>query len=170
MQLTSFPALVAPGSKVLILGSMPGRKSLDAAQYYAHPRNLFWSFMEELVGVNRQAPYAERVKQLRGSGVALWDVLKHCEREGSLDTDIVGSSEVPNDFEGLLAEHPTLKAIFFNGKKAQSAFSHHVSPTLSAATRDQIEFILLPSTSPANASAPRLAKLEKWRDILRFLS
>src|SRR5688572_32291836 len=118
MRLTSFPPIVTPDATVLILGSMPGSRSLKIGQYYGNPHNLFWLFMQELYGIARDLPYAERVASLQSKGVALWDVLKECEREGSLDADIVPTSEFPNDFVWLLSAYPNIQRICFNGSKA----------------------------------------------------
>lgn len=163
--LTSFPPVITPGTRVLILGSMPGQRSLDQQQYYAHPRNLFWPIMQELLGVPRQAPYPERLERLTAAGVGLWDVLMHCEREGSLDADIDRATEVPNDFRSLFEHHPALRALCFNGQKARSAFRRHVEPALPA----RIRLVTLPSTSPANAGLSLQAKLARWREIQSLL-
>src|SRR5689334_10917932 len=106
MILTSFPPLVRPNATVLILGSMPGSRSLQIGQYYAHPHNFFWPFMQEIFGVERTLPYPQRLLALQEVGVALWDVLKECERDGSLDTAIIPASELPNDFPWLLTTYP----------------------------------------------------------------
>lgn len=164
--LTSFPPVITPGTRVLILGSMPGQRSLDQQQYYAHPRNLFWPIMEELFGVPRQAPYPERLERLTAAGLGLWDVLMHCEREGSLDADIDRATEVPNDFPALFEQCPAITALCFNGQKARSAFRRHVEPALPA----RIGQVTLPSTSPAHASLNLQAKLAQWRAILPFLA
>ena len=37
----SFKPSIDNNSKILILGSMPGIKSLEEQQYYAHPQNRF---------------------------------------------------------------------------------------------------------------------------------
>ena len=84
----SFPPIVSPQSKLLILGSMPGEASLKAGQYYAHPRNAFWHIMGELFGAGPSLPYQERVATLQSIGVALWDSLQACIRPGSLDASI----------------------------------------------------------------------------------
>ena len=86
MILTSFPPIVNDAAHTLILGSMPGELSLQMSQYYAHPRNLFWPIMGELGGFDPTLPYPERIAHIQRVGFALWDVLQHCEREGSLDS------------------------------------------------------------------------------------
>jgi hypoxanthine-DNA glycosylase len=45
------PPLVSAGTRVLVLGSFPGRRSRAERQYYAHPQNRFWPVMEELLGI-----------------------------------------------------------------------------------------------------------------------
>jgi len=80
----SFEPIEDAVSTVLILGSMPGKASLAAGEYYAHPRNVFWTIMGELVGAHPGLPYQDRLKILRCSGIALWDVLGSCVRPGSL--------------------------------------------------------------------------------------
>lgn len=169
MLITSFPPVIAPYSTVLILGSMPGEMSLRRQQYYAHPRNLFWRFMEDLTGVSAQAEYAERVERLAQTGIALWDSLEYCVRPGSLDTSIVTGTEVPNDFAALLAKHPAIRAICFNGKKSEQVFRRRVMPSLPVSTLDRLDLIGLPSTSPANASFTYAQKLDRWRVLLAYL-
>lgn len=166
MRLISFPPVVAQDATVLILGSMPGSRSLAAGQYYAHPHNLFWRFMAEIYGVKRDAPYAERLRILQAAGVALWDVLKECEREGSLDADIIPASERPNDFKWLLTTYPSIRKICFNGSKAATAFKRLVLPTLVPSLHENRTLIRLPSTSPANRSIPTDIKREQWRAAL----
>jgi double-stranded uracil-DNA glycosylase len=143
---------------------MPGKVSLSAAQYYAHPRNLFWRFMEELLGISQQVPYSERCEMLRENGVALWDTLKTCTRTSSLDSDIEDATIVPNDFSSFLSLHPKIRMIYFNGAKSESVFLKRVAPTLGQSLIG-IERKRLPSTSPANASIPLDVKLDQWRAI-----
>ena len=114
MRSQSFPPVVDARSRVLILGSMPGKASLLAQQYYAHPRNLFWQFMERLLSVDRSDPYVTRKENLLAQGIAVWDVLEWCDREGSLDSDIDPASMIPNDFDTLLERHPEIRTICFN--------------------------------------------------------
>jgi double-stranded uracil-DNA glycosylase len=100
---------------LLILGSMPGKASLAAGEYYAHPRNVFWTVMGELIGPHPDLPYEDRLKILRSSGIALWDVLGSCVRKSSLDSHIEVSSAAPNDFKSFFLQHPNITRVFFNG-------------------------------------------------------
>lgn len=159
----SFPPIAAPSARTLILGSMPGDASLRASQYYAHPRNLFWPILGELIGAHPTLPYAERLRCLETAGIALWDVLLCCEREGSLDTRIDASTIVPNDFAGFLAAHPHITRIFFNGAMAETSFRRHVLKSLAPRP---LAYQRLPSTSPANAAISFARRLDAWRSIL----
>lgn len=164
----SFPPLARPGARVLILGSMPGEESLRQRQYYAYAHNQFWPIMGALFGADHDLPYRTRVARLLERDVAVWDVLKQCEREGSLDGSIVPGSEVANDFVGFFRRHPHIRAVFFNGAKSHSAFERHVRPRLGARA-GSLRFQRLPSTSPAHAGLRPAAKLKAWRRIRDFL-
>ncbi|MDQ3287480.1 MAG: DNA-deoxyinosine glycosylase [Pseudomonadota bacterium] len=166
--LKSFPPLLGPAPRALILGSMPGAASLAADRYYAHPQNRFWPLMGELVGAEPALDYAERCRRLLDAGVAVWDVLACCEREGSLDSAIRDDTAQPNDFVALFALHPTIGAVMFNGSKAESSFRRFVLPALVQSGTDisRLHLLRLPSTSPANASQSARHKLAAWRDAL----
>jgi TDG/mug DNA glycosylase family protein len=164
MQLVqSFAPVSRANAKVLILGSMPGKASLSAQQYYAHPRNAFWKIMELLYGISFDAPYEERLRQLTSNQIALWDVMGTCRRESSLDSDIVDASIVPNDFAAFFDAHPNVDRVYFNGAKAESSYRKRVSPTL--ADPDPVTYLRLPSTSPAHASLSLPQKLAMWKRI-----
>ena len=165
----SFPPLSAADAKVLILGSMPGTASLNAGQYYAYPRNAFWRIIDSLFGVAADSPYAERCAQLVRHRVAVWDVLKACTRSGSLDAAIDHRSVEPNDLAGLLAGHPQIEVIFFNGATAQRLFERHVLPILPDSQAAIVRH-RLPSTSPAHASLGFEQKLTAWRIIGRHVT
>jgi len=160
----SFEPLERADARVLVLGSIPGRISLQRGEYYAHPRNAFWSIMCGLFGIEETATYEERVRALIDARVAVWDVLHSASREGSsLDSAIATGTEAPNDLPGFVRAHPDLTAVFFNGAKAESAFLRH---TLATMPRDrEIEYHRLPSTSPAHASLSSADKLERWRRV-----
>jgi TDG/mug DNA glycosylase family protein len=163
-RLRSFRPIRGPRVTRLILGSMPGAASLQAAEYYAHPRNAFWMVMEALFGIARTLPYPERMHALEAAGVAVWDVLATCRRRGSLDSAIELDSIVPNDFARFLQEHPGIQRIYFNGATARRLYDRHVLPTLPV-EQQQITLLTLPSTSPANAGLSLQQKIEAWRVI-----
>lgn len=142
-------------ARVLILGSLPGCKSIAEQQYYAHTQNAFWPIMRELFGV--QGDYAQRCSQLMDSGIALWDVLGASIRPGSLDADIQIDSAIPNDFGRFMRQHENVGLIAFNGKKAQQLFKRLV-PVV-----DWVQYVGLPSTSPAYASLAFSGKLAAWQ-------
>lgn len=158
----SFKPIINDSARVIILGSMPGIKSLTEQQYYAHPQNAFWRIMAILFDFEVHATYEQRLGFLQSGGVALWDVLHSCKREGSLDSMIQPQTQVANDFNALFQTYPNIQAVFFNGAKAESYFKRHILPTL---VEHQLHFARLPSTSPAHASLSFENKLEAWQVI-----
>lgn len=159
--LRSFPPVADTNASVLILGSMPGKKSLEQNQYYAHPANAFWKIMGELAGASPQLPYAQRLAVLKSAGIALWDVLESCIRETSLDTHI--RQESPNDFTEFFARHPHITRVCFNGSKAEQCFKKFVQDKQ---VLPPLELQRLPSTSPAHAGMLYADKLQAWRSAL----
>ena len=164
----SFPPIADERARVLILGSMPGTASLKAAEYYAHPRNAFWPILGKLVGAGRELPYEQRCKQVRAAGIAIWDVLAECSREGSLDMSIETETEVANDFAGLFKECTKIERVLFNGLKAEVAWHSHVATGLGSDCLARLELIRLPSTSPANAGKSFEEKHAAWRVALQL--
>ena len=162
---SGFPAAAWPDAKLLILGSLPGRRSLEVQQYYAQPRNAFWPLMSSLLGFDSSLCYADRLHSLNARGVALWDVCASADRVGSLDQRIELSSVRVNDFEVLFETYPKIALICFNGAKAASLYRRLALPTLSVRAA-AIASQRLPSTSPAHASLTLAQKLEKWRHAL----
>lgn len=160
-----FPPIEAVDAEILILGSIPSVKSLEESQYYGHPRNAFWDIMGELLGFERNLDYDKRKECLIKNKIAIWDVLKGCEREGSLDSAIKNDSMEINDFITFLKTHPKIRKIFFNGKKAEIEFTKRVLPDLENHL-DGKEYTNLPSTSPAMASLTKSAKLAEWKKVL----
>jgi hypoxanthine-DNA glycosylase len=158
----SFPPIATPAAHTLILGSMPGRVSLAAAQYYAHQRNTFWPIMGQLLDFDPALPYAQRVAALEKAGIAVWDVLASCVRPGSLDANIAPESIRINDFARFFAEHPDIRRVFFNGSMAESCFRKHVEKTLD---RSPFTCQRLPSSSPAHAALSLAGKQEAWRVV-----
>jgi TDG/mug DNA glycosylase family protein len=158
MKTEGFSAVSDAHAKVLILGSMPGQRSLAEMQYYAHPRNAFWPIMGSLFNAGPEISYAHRLDRLRDQHIALWDVLKFCERPGSLDSAIKADSAIINNFDRFFACHPEIQTVFFNGKKAAELYRRHMP----AATQ---RLITLPSTSPANAAMSFAEKLRCWSQV-----
>jgi hypoxanthine-DNA glycosylase len=140
---------------------MPSEASLAAGEYYAHPRNLFWRIAGEICGFDPELAYAHRKTALKKTGIALWDVVESCTRNGSLDSAINDDSIRVNDFASFLQAHRAIHRICFNGRKAESAWRRHVQPVLPPG--QPFEYRLLPSTSPANAGIGYLQKLRIWR-------
>jgi hypoxanthine-DNA glycosylase len=157
-----FPPIARTHARVLVLGSLPGRMSLERQQYYAQPRNAFWRIVEALWGIPLALPYEERTRRLALERVALWDVCAAAVRAGSLDTAIVHHTVEPNDFAGFLARHRRIGAVCFNGAKSAELWRRLVAPTLSDRLRT-LPTHVLPSTSPANQVLAFEAKLERWR-------
>lgn len=142
----------------MILGSLPGRRSLETGRYYAHSRNAFWHIMAVLFGA--KGDYRQRCDALVSARVALWDVLAESVRPGSLDAAIRMETARINDFTTFLARHPDVRRIAFNGRKAETMFRRLVLPELAAPVP---ELVSLPSTSPAHATLSLEQKLEAWR-------
>lgn len=161
--LRGLPPIENPAARVLVLGSMPGTASLTAGEYYAHPRNLFWSLCGDLLGFDPALPYPRRIAALSKAGIALWDVIGACRRRGSLDARIEPDSIEVNDFPGFFARHPRLTLVCFNGATAAGCFRRHVQPALTASA---LRYLQLPSTSPANASITLARKRAAWAAAL----
>jgi len=143
---------------------MPGQKSLDENQYYAHPRNTFWKIMASIFKFDISLDYETRCEELTNNKVALWDVMQNCERPGSLDSAIVNATIIPNDFNAFFKTYKNIELIGFNGQKAAQTFKTKVSKTLEF----DIKSVTLPSTSPAHASMSFEEKLEIWSNTLSF--
>ena len=165
---TGFPPIADNNAVILILGSMPSIKSLQAEQYYAHPRNSFWFIMTKLFASKAELDYAQRKALLLHNRIALWDVLNTCQRKGSLDSSIKNETTIVNNFNKFFAEHPLIKAVYFNGTRAQQEYNKHVLAMIDEKFT-AIEYMRLPSTSPAMASLNREQKLQQWKVILHYL-
>ncbi len=164
--LTGFPAIIGSRPRCLVLGSMPSVKSLYSQQYYAHPRNAFWPIMADIYQFDLALDYLERCQQLQQNGIAVWDVLQACQRQGSLDSAIQTDSIVYNDILGLLQRFPTIQYIVFNGGKAATLFKRMPEYSdFAHVTKTQ-----LPSTSPAHASLSFSNKLAIWKQAFSVFS
>lgn len=153
----SFAPIFAPQPRVLIVGSMPGVKSLEQAQYYAHPRNAFWRILFETFGQPMSEDYEERKRLIMAHDLALWDVARMCEREGSLDSDMRHIEY--NDFGALFAAHPGIGAVLCNGAAAHTLFVKSGAAGTRTVRR-------LPSTSPAYTLSYE-KKYAAWSQAIR---
>lgn len=160
MQCVSFPPIMGTTPKILILGSMPGQKSLEENQYYAHPQNLFWSIIQHTFGCPVGSAYDSRIECLVKNHIALWDVIGSCHREGSLDSAIKNAQV--NPILQLVKEKPSIRTIVLNGKTASKIFYKEFPKW------DYTNICVLPSTSPANASIPRTEKIKQWEEALNL--
>ncbi|MGJ1386638.1 DNA-deoxyinosine glycosylase [Sphingobacterium spiritivorum] len=139
----SFPPVCGLSPKFLILGSLPGDKSLEQQQYYAHPQNRFWKLLFHLMEKKYESDYSKRIQLLEDHHIALWDTCASAIRPGSMDTAIL--SELPNDIISLLQHVTSIQHVIFNGNKAKQLYDRYHKRL------SQISYHSLPSTSPANA-------------------
>ncbi len=143
-------------SQILILGSMPSKKSREAKFYYAHPQNRFWGILAKLF----QESIVDKRNFVLKHNIALWDVISACDIEASSDASI--KNVIPNDLTKILNISP-IKAIFTNGKTAEKYYQKYIYPLT------KISSICLPSTSPANCRIKEEQLIEEWSTILKYL-
>lgn len=148
-------------TRLLLLGSLPGRQSLAAGRYYAHPRNQFWRLLSPVVGADLMAmEYQARLAALLGAGIGLWDVVESARRRGSLDADL---REVEaRDLRSAAAGLPALRAMAFNGAKAYAIARAQLGDDA------PVPLIALPSSSPAHAVGIA-AKQPPWTALREWL-
>ena len=159
-----FAPIARPDAHTLILGSLPGQRSLQMQQYYAHPQNAFWKLAAAIFEVEVSQSYTRRVQLLTSNRIALWDVLAAAERPGSLDSSIVHASALANDFAGFFRAHPGIRRVFFNGRKAEQMYRRFALPKIGPGFA-HLCYECLPSTSPAHAGMTFAEKLGRWRRI-----
>jgi hypoxanthine-DNA glycosylase len=153
-RLVGLAPVIARSTRLVVLGSFPGVASLQAQQYYGHPRNHFWPLLSALWDVDLVAMnYRQRLAELRRRGLGLWDVYAACRREGSLDQAIEDAEY--NDLASLRRRAPALSWVAHNGGESARAMRHVASLGYGV--------LRLPSTSPANASWSFESKLSAWR-------
>lgn len=161
---SGFPPLVTDDARILVLGSLPGQRSLAEREYYAHPKNAFWRIMGKLFDAGPELPYAERVARLAEARVAVWDVLASSVRPGSLDSSIDVNTAQSNDFGAFFRRYPGIAMLCFNGKTAARLFARLASGPVLQHYAESARLVL-PSTSPAYAAMPFAEKLSRWSVI-----
>ena len=163
-KLICFDPVVDEGCRILVLGSMPGVKSLAIQQYYGHPQNQFWPMMFDLLGETPAADYEEKKAMMLRHRIALWDVVYSCARQGSLDTRI--RDPEPNDFKRLYENYPAIGHVYLNGGKAAELYKRLV---LKKGSGTDKPYTRLPSTSPAYTISYE-EKRRAWEGLLRFIT
>jgi hypoxanthine-DNA glycosylase len=149
--------IIDNNSRVLILGSMPSEMSLSKGEYYSNPANQFWKILFSIFDTGLEQSYPAKMSFLKDGEIALWDVIRRCEREGSSDSKI--TKVQVNDFNALLQIYPEIQNLFFNGKEAFNIFQREVR------LDEKVNRTLLPSSSPANARISLEKKINKWGKI-----
>ncbi|MDZ4204499.1 MAG: DNA-deoxyinosine glycosylase [Bacteroidales bacterium] len=155
---TSFDPISNADTTILILGTMPGDKSLELGEYYGHSRNKFWKIISTITNNDLPLTYSDKKELLLKSKIGIWDVAHKANRKGSLDSAI--EDEEPNDLDSFISRHKNLKVIGFNGTKSQTLFDKFFNRKIG------INYILLPSTSPANTGIDFDNICKQWRQIL----
>lgn len=166
MKDNSFAAIHRKDARILILGSLPGKRSIAEQQYYAHPRNAFWSIMEAVTGVSASRPYADRLDAALNARIALWDVVAEAVRPGSLDSSILKDTVHFNPIDDLLFSLPRIEKVILNGGEAARLFKRAGFDKFCQG--QNIEWVHLPSTSPAHASLSLEGKRERWLSEFEF--
>ena len=154
----SFEPLADNDARILILGSIPGDRSIELGEYYGHPQNRFWKMIAVITGAPPPINYGQKRAMLMQNRIALWDVAQRAHRQGSMDSAI--RNEEPNDIAAFIAGQKKLQRVVFNGKKAEQLYGRYIE-RLSG-----ICYLSMPSTSPANAAVSFDILCEKWREIL----
>lgn len=158
--ISSFKPLIYEDSNILILGSIPGEKSLQMQEYYAHPRNQFWRLLAAIYNEDVPQSYQDKISFLKSHQIAVWDTIDRCTRKGSLDSRIQG--ETLNSIEKLIELYPNIKHVFLNGSKAFQLFEKQL--------KDHpldIPYSRLDSSSPAYTKRFDL-KLKGWEQIIKI--
>ena len=155
-----FDPIVFSDTRVLILGSFPSIKSFDNGFYYAHPRNQFWKILSMITGYPADTK-DQRIWLLKESRLGLWDMIRSCSRENSLDSSL--ENEEVNDISGLLEKYPNIEKVAFTGRKAQALFEMNFDYL-------DIERVYLPSPSSAYAKMKIEEKAEIYKEKLGLKS
>lgn len=154
----SMPPIINKHCIILILGSLPGERSLQLQEYYAHPQNQFWKIMCSILNEQMPKTYSQKKQMLLHHNIGLWDIVHSAQRDNSsLDSEIKNAN--PNDLEGLLSEYKNIQRILLNGGKVSSLFRKHFNHL-------DIETIPVPSTSPAYASMRIQEKIKLWKNAI----
>jgi hypoxanthine-DNA glycosylase len=158
---TAFPPIIDKNCVVLVLGTMPGERSIQLQQYYGHKSNQFWKIMFALFNKPIPEDYEERKQLLLDHHIALWDVLSHCEGKGSADHHII--NEVCNDFATFYKRYPKIKTVVFDSTHAEKFYLKHIGKS------PDKKYYRVPSPSSAHAGKNLQQKTAEWAIILDIL-
>jgi len=158
----SFDPIIFPDTKILVLGSIPGELSLQQHEYYGNKNNAFWKILFSLFETNFSHDYSDKINLLEKSKIGLWDTIFSCQRKGSSDAAI--QNVVVNQIADLCLKYPNINYIAFNGKTSENYFRKYIG------TVQNVKFLSLPSTSPANAQMNFETKLNKWKILVEKLN
>lgn len=159
----SFAPVIDPQVRLLVLGSLPGERSLAERRYYAHPQNQFWRLISPAAGRDLTAlDYDARLAALLDAHIGLWDVVASAHRAGSTDAAI--REPEAHDIAALAATLPRLRAIAFNG-----ATAHRHGMRQLGQNAAKFATIALPSSSPLH-TVGLAAKLPEWEKLRRYLT
>jgi hypoxanthine-DNA glycosylase len=167
-RVVGFNPVARSDARVLILGTAPSVLSLRQHQYYGNPRNAFWRIMARLLSRPENEDYETRTRMVLEARIALWDVLASAERPGSLDADINMATAEPNGFAAFFSDHQEVRAVFFNGGPAHKLWKRHVAQDVELPKGTSL--VILPSTSPANATLTLEKKIAAWRQVVEAAS
>ena len=155
----SFEPIIFNDTEIIILGSLPGKKSIELNQYYGHPRNRMWTILSKIINSEISTDYASKKLFLKKHKIGLWDVAHSAERKGSLDSNI--KKEIPNDVDSILINYPSINVIGFNGKKSESMYKKFFKLNRS------IKYVSLPSSSPANMAISFEDICLRWIELFK---
>lgn len=161
MQKHALSPLVSPKSKILILGTMPGEKSIGLQQYYGNRGNHFWKILFTVLEESFSNDYEARKALLTKYDIALWNTLASCEREGSRDDKI--KNPLVNDFKSFFETYPNIRYVFFESITAARLYAKF------AFKSERVQYRTLPSTSGLNAGMSFDEKVEQWKRLKESL-
>ena len=156
MEEHKFEPVFDRNSRILILGTFPSVKSREVNFYYGHPRNRFWKVLARILGEDVPETIDDKKAMLLRNGIALWDVCIKCDITGSSDSSI--KNVVPVDIRRITDSADIIK-IFANGNTAGKLYDKYLKD------KTEMEIIVLPSTSPANAAFQMERLVDKWKMI-----
>ena len=140
--INGFEPIISKKPNIMILGSAPSVISLKESEYYGNKNNSFWKILAKIYNTKELENYEKKKAFIIKNNIFLWDVVRNCNRKGSLDSEI--KDVEPNEIKVILDTNPTIKAVMFNGKKAMQLYKKHINYYPKT-----IDFISLPSSSPA---------------------